>query len=126
MAEQEPPEPGGLRDQARRLREARQVEAEIKRILADQRGSRADAKAAFIELAILWLQRKWGEQACPYCHEADWQVGTPLEVRILPAEVMSPAFPVMCGNCGHTTFVNARLSGVLPEGVELSQFEEES
>jgi hypothetical protein len=28
---------------------------------------------------------------------------------------MSPAFPVMCGNCGHTTFVNAIRAGLLPE-----------
>jgi len=28
---------------------------------------------------------------------------------------MSPAFPVMCGNCGHTTFVNAIRAGLLAE-----------
>lgn len=68
-----------------------------------------------LEGAIRWLQDKWGDQACPYCQHVEWQVGTPLEISALNGEVMSPAFPVMCGNCGHTTFVNAIRAGLLAE-----------
>lgn len=65
--------------------------------------------------AIQWIESKWGEQSCPYCQHVAWQVGTPLEITVAEGEVMSPAFPVMCGNCGHTTFVNAIKAGLLSE-----------
>jgi hypothetical protein len=67
----------------------------------------AQARHRDLQAAIAWLADKWRDTRCPYCHEMDWRVGTPLEVQLFPDEVMSPSFPVMCGNCGHTTLVNA-------------------
>jgi hypothetical protein len=73
-----------------------------------------------LQTAIRWIETKWGDQPCPYCQQTEWQVGTPAEIALAGDEVMSPAFPVMCGNCGHTTFVNAIRAGLLsePEGEE--------
>jgi hypothetical protein len=73
-----------------------------------------------LQAAIRWIEDKWGDQACPYCEQVEWQVGTPAEISLSAGEVMSPTFPVMCGNCGHTTFVNAIKAGLLsePEGEE--------
>ena len=63
--------------------------------------------------AIEWLQEKWGERPCPYCDHVDWHVGTPLDLQVYPDQMMSPSFPVMCGNCGQTALVNALVAGVL-------------
>lgn len=56
--------------------------------------------------AIAWLRRTWGTRPCPYCEATQWEVGSPLEVRLTDAHVM-PLAPVLCGRCGHTTFVNS-------------------
>jgi hypothetical protein len=77
------------------------------------------SEAAIAE-AIAWLERKWGEHPCPYCGARSWAVGEP--VRILAAFPISfgkggltPAFTVMCGNCGHTNLINAIVAGIVPE-----------
>src|SRR5439155_8890232 len=80
-------------------------------LLAAQPRQRSMDDPDNVRIAIHWLREKWKHPNCPYCEAADSQVGTPLEVRLSGDEVMSPAFPVMCGNCGHTTFVNAVLAG---------------
>jgi RNase P subunit RPR2 len=94
---------------------ARFVEAREER----ERREAVDAKR--LDAAIQWIESKWGEQACPYCQHVEWQVGTPLEITVAEGEVMSPAFPVMCGNCGHTTFVNAIKAGLLSEPDEAEE-----
>jgi hypothetical protein len=73
-----------------------------------------------IEAAIAWLADKWGETHCPYCNARSWAVGEP--VRILAAFPISfgkggltPAFTVMCGNCGHTNLINAIVAEIVPE-----------
>lgn len=68
-----------------------------------------------LQAAIRWIEDKWGDQPCPYCQHTEWQVGTPLEISLSEGDVMSPAFPVMCGNCGHTTFVNAIKADLVSE-----------
>lgn len=68
-----------------------------------------------VNKAIDWLDDKWKDRECPYCGVADWQVGTPLEISLGLDEAMSPAFPVMCGNCGQTALVNAVVAGLVDQ-----------
>jgi hypothetical protein len=76
-------------------------------------------QAAFIEAAVIWLEKQWGPQRrCPYCESNNWSVGTPFEVSLESGEALSPHFPVMCDNCGNTVFVNAIVAGLLPEPEE--------
>jgi hypothetical protein len=73
----------------------------------------------FIAEAIAWLEEKWGGRACPYCGASDWAIGEP--VQLLAAFVryqkgtLSPAFTVMCTNCGHTSLINALVAGLVAE-----------
>jgi hypothetical protein len=69
-----------------------------------------------LESAIVWLQTNWGvDRRCPYCDRIQWEVGTPVALRTVGGEPITPSFPVMCGNCGQTTFINAVRAGLLPE-----------
>jgi hypothetical protein len=63
---------------------------------------------------IQWLQEKWGEEApeCPYCKADFWYVAPPVVLPTLPRGTLFPAFPVVCTNCGHTTFVSAAKAGI--------------
>jgi hypothetical protein len=70
---------------------------------------------ADLEAAIEWLREKWGDHRCPYCDHLEWQVGTPAEIQTFSTAGLSPTFPVMCGNCGQTVFVNAILAGLRSE-----------
>jgi hypothetical protein len=94
------------------------VRQALAQIIAREREATEQAESQVLQAAIKWVEDKWGSQVCPYCQHAEWQVGTPLEITALNGEVMSPAFPVMCGNCGHTTFVNAIRAGLLSESDE--------
>jgi hypothetical protein len=87
----------------------------IARLSVQQKQSEERAETELLQAGIRWIESKWGDQPCPYCKHVEWQVGTPLEINLSEGEFMSPAFPVMCGNCGHTTFVNAIRAGLLPE-----------
>lgn len=73
---------------------------------------------AEIDRAIAWLQSKWSGNgdavACPYCKHNSWSVGPPLEL-VTRRSAMAPMFPVVCDTCGHTTFVSAVISGLMPE-----------
>ncbi len=111
----------GIEKDREKYERALQHETEIKHQLARLREANVELKATLLRAAIDWLEQKWGDRSCPYCGETAWQVGTPLQLQLFPDEVMSPAFPVMCGNCGHTTFVNAVLAGIVPEGFELPE-----
>jgi hypothetical protein len=82
------------------------------------------AEVEAYEIALAWLQEKWGTPAgapaCPYCGNHEWSVGMPvqIETRSDGAPVLSglaPVFPVMCTNCGQTPFVSAQLPGILPQ-----------
>jgi hypothetical protein len=84
----------------------------------EQEQERQRIESELIDRAISFLQNKWGERPCPYCEHVEWQVAGPIELSVSGDEAMSPAFPVMCGNCGHTTFVNAIRAGLLPEPEE--------
>jgi hypothetical protein len=73
----------------------------------------------YIAEAIDWLALKWTDKHCPYCNARAWAVGEP--VQILAAfpyyrkASLSPAFTVMCTNCGHTSLINAIVAGLVPE-----------
>ena len=76
--------------------------------------------------AIAWLADKWRDTHCPYCDALSWAVGE--TVQILAAFPISygkgrfsPAFTVMCTNCGHTSLVNAIVAGIVPEPDEAEQ-----
>jgi hypothetical protein len=91
------------------------VQKAIAHLSEQQKKSEEKAEAELLQAGIRWIENKWGDQPCPYCQHVEWQVGTPLEINLSGEEFMSPAFPVMCGNCGHTTLVNAIRAGLLPE-----------
>lgn len=69
--------------------------------------------------AINHLECVWGDRPCPYCHGKAWQVGTAVALigttnRMLSPAIdqvtIAPAHSVMCGACGHTTFINAAIA----------------
>jgi len=91
------------------------VRQALAQIIERERVAAEGTESQILQAAIKWIEEKWGDQECPYCQQVEWQVGTPLEITASNGEVMSPAFPVMCGNCGHTTLVNAIKAGLLPE-----------
>jgi hypothetical protein len=91
------------------------VRQALAQIIERERAAIEGIESQILQAAIAWIEEKWGDQQCPYCQHVEWQVGTPLEITASNGEVMSPAFPVMCGNCGHTTFVNAIKAGLSPE-----------
>jgi hypothetical protein len=74
-----------------------------------------DQRQALIAQAVAWLDEKWMPGACPYCHHIEWDVGTPLNLVASDGTSMTPMFPVMCVNCGNTTFINAIRAGLFPE-----------
>src|SRR2546430_173396 len=94
----------------------------IARSLMHQPTPQEALTAAQINQAIEWLQKKWGaDRSCPYCGTSSWRVGGPMQ--ILAAFVtpygkgaLSPAFTVMCANCGHTSLVNSIVAGITKEG----------
>lgn len=69
-----------------------------------------------VQLAIDWLRKRWTQPTtpCPYCNKSDWRVGTPVDIATDRGAPLSPHFPVMCGYCGHTVFINALIAGVVP------------
>lgn len=75
----------------------------------------------FIDEAIKWVQEKWGPQGarCPYCGTSSWSVGLPVQILAAFPQFqkgsMSPAFTIMCNNCGQTTLVNAIVSQLMAE-----------
>lgn len=98
----EPPSPDDMRDFA------------LSQLVHERLRRRALEDPENIHRAIEWLSQKWGSRPCPYCGDFAWQVGTPLEIRLADDELMSPAFPVMCGNCGNTVLINAVVAGLVP------------
>ena len=94
---------------------APEVQKSIKALI-EAVAAREEERQQLVKAAIDWLADKWKDVDCPYCGAGDWKVGTPLEISVGGSESsMSPAFPVMCGNCGQTTMVNAIVAGLVPE-----------
>jgi hypothetical protein len=94
--------------------------ANLAAALLERRRARAAmeaARKAFVEDAIAYLQRQWGERACPYCGQGPWEIGTPFDFET-SAGPTTTHFPVMCSNCGQTAFVNAVRAGLVPEPPE--------
>jgi hypothetical protein len=88
--------------------------AAIARLTGQQQRAATDPE--LIQRAIEWLTQKWGpDPACPYCGGRGWEVGTPVEVRLLSGDAMSPAVPILCDTCGNTVFINAIRAGLIPE-----------
>lgn len=78
---------------------------------------------AIHEAQVAWLRLKWGEKgkapACPYCAAREWSIGPPLYLAVRDGFYWSePMFLVGCGNCGHTTLVNADVPGIPSENTE--------
>jgi hypothetical protein len=87
----------------------------------EERAQRKALESELADRAILWLREKWGDRECPYCDHVEWEVGTPVELSTLAGDGVTPAFPVMCSNCGHTTFINAVRAGLVPEPEDESE-----
>lgn len=81
-----------------------------------------DQRTFLVQEAINWLRGKWGESSpCPYCGNLLWEIGTPLNIAQVEGKPLSPHFPAMCSNCGHTVFINAIRAGLAPEEDERSR-----
>jgi hypothetical protein len=75
---------------------------------------------AIHEAQVAWLRLKWGAEgkapACPYCQAREWSIGKPIYLGVRDGYYWSePMFLVGCGNCGHTTLVNAEVPGIAGE-----------
>ena len=80
---------------------------------------RVEIRDALVDAAIAWLEEKWGlDRRCPYCDVLDWGVNSPLDDYLWEEGPISAHFEVTCANCGHTVFVNAFKSGLLPSDPE--------
>jgi hypothetical protein len=81
---------------------------------------------AVYDASLRWLMLKWGEEGrapfCPYCGERNWAIQPPLEFVVKENPLPSAVFPVICNECGHTTFV-AALVADLPYGEGRSSLE---
>jgi hypothetical protein len=70
----------------------------------------SDWEDALYEAQVAWLRLKWGSEGrapnCPYCGARKWKVGPPLSLQAVGNYSMPLFFPVACGNCGQSTFVN--------------------
>lgn len=71
-------------------------------------------------IALLHLQQKWGQRACPMCGKGPWNVQNRtfqlIEYdggNLIVGGPVIPVVPVTCGNCGYTALVNAIISGVV-------------
>ena len=74
---------------------------------------------------IYFLQNKWGDSICPYCHGNNWDVpDKAFELREFnkgdlkiggPEGAILPVVPITCTNCGNTVFINALLAGLVEE-----------
>jgi hypothetical protein len=106
-------DPQSRKDQIRRAALARLAQERVRE--QHEAVWEANLIQAELDAAAAWLEEKWGALQCPYCHFIAWQVGTPVEIPLTTGDVFSPMFPVMCGNCGHTTFVNAIVAGLVPD-----------
>jgi hypothetical protein len=83
-----------------------------------------------LDVAIEWLEAKWGrDAACPYCGINQWVVGPPLRLaHVHSGETTvyySPEmFTVSCTNCGNTVFINRRATD--PDEMDAGEEEGES
>jgi ribosomal protein S27AE len=72
------------------------------------------ARSQFVASAAEWLRVKWKNVECPYCGAKDWRLGEDIvRIPIFGSANAYPAFPVVCGNCGQTAFVNAVQAGLI-------------
>jgi hypothetical protein len=90
-----------------------EAKAHLEEVQATPPDEREDGELsdALYEASLRWLMFKWGEHGrapfCPYCGERNWAIQPPLEFVTKENPLPSAVFPVICGECGHTTFVTA-------------------
>lgn len=76
-----------------------------------------ELEQAVYEASVAWLRLKWGQDGraphCPYCDTRNWAVEPPFSIVGKGSSL--PVFPVICAECGHTTFVSAEVAD-LPFG----------
>lgn len=76
------------------------------------------------EAALVFLQKKWGNKACPMCGTGQWAVQDNVyqlteyhSGNVVLGGPIVPVIPVSCANCGNTVLVNAIIAGaVKPDG----------
>lgn len=97
------------------VRERRQELYDIARKRNQQEIAEQEKLKALSDEGIKWLQERWGEDGpeCPYCFHNFWYVAVPVVLATVPEGSLYPMFPVVCTNCGHTTFVSAVKSGTV-------------
>ena len=72
-----------------------------------------------LRVALDWVRERWGEaHACPYCGDARWAVGAPVELHRVAGGAGVRAVPVTCTQCGHTALIDATVMGLAPETAE--------
>jgi hypothetical protein len=81
-----------------------------------------DLRQEWIDLAVSWLQEKWGDdKGCPMCGNPKWTVS---HVGAIPEWVPNvglsfrvgyPVVPVSCTNCGFVALINAIAAGIFPD-----------
>lgn len=77
------------------------------------------------EKAISFLNEKWNNMTCPYCHCTEWNVSDKaFELREFnngnmylggPNAAITPVVTVTCNNCGNTVLINALITGILED-----------
>ena len=65
-----------------------------------------------------WLARKWKHGPCPVCSTDNWSYGPVLELGMFNpvvgvGNIVTPAFPVSCDNCGYLLLFNGIVAGVV-------------
>lgn len=86
-----------------KLQQWRETEADLSEDLTQKENEEVAA-------AIGWLREKWGEERpCPYCGSTSHAVGPPGSLVHESGKAVSPSIPVVCRNCGNTTFIDLRV-----------------
>jgi hypothetical protein len=69
-----------------------------------------------VQAAMEWVRNTWGEgRSCPYCGDATWRAGMPVELRRPPGAGIAAAVPIICANCGGTVLLDTSVMGLAPE-----------
>lgn len=109
--EQDSQEQKSLEKRERRFRKAvERLEEVQERPVAEQEED--ELEQAIYEASLAWLRLKWGTKGrapfCPYCNERHWAIEPPVSL-VSKENSLASLFPVICAECGHTTFVAAKV-----------------
>lgn len=83
---------------------------------SDDSGDLSPRESEETDAAVLWLREKWGDdKPCPWCGNETYFVGPPQSLSVSEAGASTPLIPVICRNCGQTTFIDLRIIDQRPE-----------